>query len=67
MNYHKAQLLQMISQNSLEENYIKDTPGDDRTMKIIQAIANLIDKNIEGTFDVPSYNIDGRVPILELK
>ena len=36
-------------------------------MKIIQAIANLIDKNIEGTFDVPSYNIDGRVPILELE
>ena len=36
-------------------------------MKIIQAIANLIDINIEGTFDVPSYNIDGRVPILELE
>ena len=46
MNYHKAQLLQMISQNSLEENNIKDTPGDDRTMEMIQAKANLIDKNI---------------------
>merc|ERR1711954_352600 len=51
------------------EKYKEDsnTPADERTMKIIQSIANSIDESIEVTIDVPSYNTDGRVPILDLK
>ena len=51
-----------------EEQYKEDknVPGEMRTMKIVQAIANSIDENIQVTFDVPSQNVDGRVPILDL-
>ena len=44
-----------------------DIPGDIRTMKIIQKVANDIDGNIKVTFDVPSYHDDGYVPILDVK
>ena len=52
-----------------EEKYEEDLkiPGDIRTMKIIQEIANSIDENIKVTFDVPYYNSDKKVPILDLK
>ena len=42
-------------------------PGDERTMILIQTIANSIDKQIKVTFDVPSTHKDGYVPILDLK
>ena len=52
-----------------EEKLIEDnkTPGDERTMKIVQQVANSIDVNIKVTFDVPSFQPDGKVPILDLK
>ena len=48
----------------LEDKLISD---DIRTMNIIQEVANGIDPNIQVTYDVPSLNDDGFVPILDLK
>ena len=41
--------------------------GDERTMIIIQEIANSITDDIQVTFDVPSNHSDNRIPILDLK
>ena len=43
------------------------TENDVRTLSVIQEIANNIDKNISVTFDVPSLNSDGMVPVLDVK
>ena len=48
----------------VEDKLLED---DVRTMKIIQAVANKIDKNISVSFDVPSLNEDKRVPVLDVK
>ena len=42
-------------------------PDDVRTMNVIQSVANSLDENIQVTYDVPSFNTDGRVPILDVK
>ena len=40
-----------------------DTNSEERTMKIIQNIANEIDDNIKVTFDIPSRHPENKVPI----
>ena len=45
----------------------KDLPGDQRTMEILVAIANTVDKNLTFTVDYPSRNSNGRVPILDVE
>ena len=42
-------------------------PSDERTMKLIQAIANSIHPSIRVTIDYPSKNEDNKVPMLDLK
>ena len=42
-------------------------PGDIRTMKVIQQVANSLDNAIKVTFDAPSLHDDKRVPILDVK
>ena len=55
----------IICEDKIEED--NKVAGDIRTMKIIQEVSNKIDKNIRVTFDAPSYQNDGKVPILDLK
>ena len=50
-----------------KEKEDKNIEGDMRTLTIIQEVANKLDEDINVTFDVPSLNDDGRVPILDLK
>ena len=45
----------------------KTIADDERTMIIVQTIANNIDKNIKVTYDVPSRYPDQKVPILDVK
>ena len=45
----------------------KDLPTDQRTMEILVAIANTIDKNLSFTVDFPSKHSSGRVPILDVE
>ena len=40
---------------------------DERTMDIIQRIANSIEENIQVTYDVPSNYKDGKITILDVK
>ena len=54
----------------LDTNLVKEdekVQGDERTMIIIQDIANNINENIQVTFDVPSNYSDNKVPILDVK
>ena len=55
----------VLCEDKIKED--SEIPGDIRTMKIIQAVANSIDENIKVTFDVPSNHDDEKVPILDLK
>ena len=52
---------------SEKEHEDRKIPDDLRTMQIISEIANKIDANTQVTFDVPSKNDDGYVPILDVK
>ena len=59
--YHNGEI-------SLNRNNIGDHMEDDeRTMKIIQLIANDIDDMIVMTIDLPSKNADKKLPVLDLK
>ena len=54
----------------LHEKYINDdekVDEDNRTMNVIQKVANSISENIEVTYDVPSNYDDGKIPILDVK
>ena len=42
-------------------------PADERTMKLLQEIANSIHPSIRMTIDYPSKYVDGKVPMLDLK
>ena len=42
-------------------------PNDERTMKLLQTIANSIHPSIRMTIDYPSKHADGKVPVLSLK
>ena len=42
-------------------------PNDERTMKLLQTIANTIHPSIRVTIDYPSKHSDGKVPMLDLK
>ena len=53
-----------VKEKEKEDSEIDD---DLRTMKLIQNIANDIDKNIQVSFDVESLNDDNMVPILDVK
>ena len=53
----------------IESESCKDQliPDDERTMKVIQSIADSIDPLIKVTYDVPSRYSDLKVPILDIK
>ena len=63
MKYENG-LLIFDSDKVIEDETVSD---DIRTMKIVQAVANNIDKNIHVTYDVPSLHDDKMVPILDVK
>ena len=44
-----------------------DIPNDERTMKLLQTIANTIHPSIRMTIDYPSKHRDNKVPMLDLK
>ena len=44
-----------------------ETDGDERTMEIVQTVANSIDELIKVTFDIPSKYKDKKIPILDVK
>ena len=44
-----------------------DKPDEIRTAEILVNIANTIDPNIQLTWDVPSRNINNRMPVLDLE
>ena len=52
-----------------ENKFLEDItkPSDLTTMNIIQQVADRIDPNIKVTYDIPSLNNDGFVPIFDLK
>ena len=52
-----------------EESRLEDTgvPKDERTMKLLQSIANSIHHSIRMTIDYPSKHADGKVPMLNVK
>ena len=54
-----------ITQESLLED--TDVPNDERTMKLLQSIANSIHQSIRMTIDYPSKHADGKVPMLNVK
>jgi hypothetical protein len=52
-----------------EETRIEDegVPQDERTMKLLQTVANSIHPSIRMTIDYPSRYADGKVPMLDVK
>ena len=42
-------------------------PADERTMKVLQSIANSVHHSIRMTVDYPSRNAEGKVPMLDVK
>ena len=55
----------VLNENKVESD--KEIPDDERTMRIIQKIANSIDPHIQVTYDVQSNYSDKMVPILDIK
>ena len=54
-----------VTEESRQED--EDVPDDERTMKILQKIANEIHPSIRMTIDYPSKYEDNKVPMLDLK
>ena len=54
-----------FSETKEEED--KNIPDDKRTMKIVRAVANVINPMISMTIDVPSEYADEKVPMLDVK
>ena len=52
-----------------QEKFDEDAniPDDVVTAKLVVEIANTIEDNITLTFDTPSLNVDGRMPVLDMK
>ena len=51
-----------------DDNDISDNTSDDeRTMLIIQSVANSVDDLIKVTYDIPSNYEDNKIPILDVK
>ena len=46
--------------------YNKQEQPDYRTARILNEIANTLDDELQFTFDVPSENADGKLPVLDL-
>ena len=44
-----------------------EIPGDQRLMEALRAIADEVDPNIKFTYDCPSLNSNGKVPVLDLQ
>ena len=51
----------MYSQEWVEED--RDKPPDERTMKLLQAVANFINPRLKMTIDYPTAHVNGRMPI----
>ena len=61
--YHEGRIT--ITEAAVNED--EGMPDDERTMKLIQAIANTIHPSIRMTIDYPSRNEEGKVPMLDIK
>ena len=49
------------------KNEDEGVPADERTMKVLQTIANSVHQSIRMTIDYPSRHQDGKVPMLDVK
>ena len=54
-----------VTEESRDED--EGLPADERTMKVLQSIANSIHPSIRMTIDYPSKNAGGKVPMLDIK
>lgn len=61
--YHEERIV--ITEAAINED--QDIPDDERTMKLIQAIANTIHPSIRMTIDYPSRYEEGKVPMFDIK
>ena len=61
---YNGQQLITTEQTKIEDEGI---PHDERTMKLLQTVANSIHPSIRMTIDYPSKYIDGKVPMLDVK
>ena len=55
----------IITDESVRED--QDIPDDERTMKLLQSIANSIHHSVRMTIDYPSKHADKKVPMLNVK
>ena len=62
---YNAEMDRMQWRNELAGS--NNVPQDQKTMVVLAAVANSIDRNIQFTWDVPSLNDDGKLPILDVK
>ena len=63
--YAKCEGKMVWSQDWADEDF--DVASDVRTAKVMVEVANSLDEDIQMTFDCPSLNDDGRMPVLDLK
>ena len=63
--YDKCEGKMVWSQDCADEDV--DVASDVRTAKFMVDVANSLDDDIQMTFDCPSLNADGKMPVLDLK
>ena len=55
----------VVTNESMNED--EGMPSDERTMKLLQSVANSIHPSIRMTIDYPSRYAEGKVPMLNVK
>ena len=61
---YNGQQLVITEETKIEDETI---PDDERTMKLLQTIANTIHNSIRMTIDYPSKHAEGKVPMLDVR
>ena len=61
---YDGERLEFTEESHIEDEALQD---DERTMLLIQSVANSIHHSIRHIIDFPSKHEDGKVPMLDLK